>query len=162
MLFSEMMEKRVVVPDTCLMHLNNLTIMQKENVKGYVVVHLLEEGSSITFTPNEFGTAFNIIFSSEFVDYCRLVNDCANALYERENKREELADFISGFRDYMDDDRDAYTIIHEYDVACTELSTLAEARIEDKNALIEQYGWSTWVDVCRLYECIFEVKRENI
>lgn len=162
MLFSEMMEKRVVVPDTCLMHLDNLDILKKDNVKGYVIVHLLDDDSSLTFTPNEFGTAFNIIFSSEFVDYCRLINDCVNALYERENKREELADFISGFRNYMDDERNSYDIINGYDVACTEFSTMAEMRQEEKNELIDKYGWSTWVDVCRLYECIFEVKRENL
>ncbi len=162
MLFSEMMEKRVVIPDTYLLHLENLDIDKADSGKGYVTGHLLNDKGTFTLTCGEFGNAFKRIFSDEFIEYCGLVNDCANALYERENKREELADFISGYRNYLDDERNAYAIIHDYDIACTELSTLAEARIEDKNSLIDDYGWSNWIDVCRLYECIFEVPRENL
>ena len=164
MLYCEMLEKRVVVPETYMMHLKNLEIDYSGDNNGNITGSLMNvtDNGTYTLTPTDFGNAFNAIFSDEFKSYCSLVNDFVNALYEREIKREELMDFISGIRDYTNDDRSAYDIVHEYDVAVTECTTLSEARIEDKNELIDNYGWSTWVAICRLYESLFEVPRENL
>lgn len=162
MMFSEMINKRVVVPETYLLQFKNLDITDADNGRGNVVVNLMNDDGSTNLTCMEFGDAFKIIFSDEFREYCKLVNELQDALYTKEEKREELADFISGYRDYSEDERTSYQIISEYDVACTECQTLIESRIEDKNALIDKCGWSTWVDVCRLYECIFQVPRENL
>ena len=162
MLYSEMMHKTVVVPETYLLKLTNLDLKDTDNGNGNVVVNLMNDEGSTTLTCMEFGDAFNIIFSDEFREYCKLINELCEALYHKEEKREELADFISGYRDYSEDERTSYQIISEYDVACTECQTLVDSRLEDKNALIDKFGWSTWVDVCRLYECIFQVPRENL
>lgn len=168
MLYRELLEKRVVVPETYLLHMCNLDIRNSDYGNGYVIGRLMSDDgtlavdSTYTLTCMDFGNAFKTIFSDEFIAYCKLVNECADALYERENKREELVNFISGILDYNDDDRTAYDIVHEYDVACTECSTLHDSRIEDKNEMIDKIGWSNWVDVCRLYETLFEIPRENL
>lgn len=117
---------------------------------------------SFTLTASAFQTCLSRIASSEFVEYCELVNSYWEAQEELDSQQKTVEAFVSGEYNYWDDDRSAYNIVSGLVIATEKTETINHQRWNDKYKLIDDWGYSNWVDVCRVYESLFGIERSHI
>lgn len=122
----------------------------------------LINGGSFTLPNTLFNSYLNLITSNEFIEYCEMVNAYYESQKELDNQTRTVEAFVTGEYNYWDDDRSAFSIVQTLTVACAKTEMLNHQRYEMKYKIIDEWGYGKWVDVCRLYEALFNIERGNI